>query len=319
MPDRRTSLAAVVLLLAASSALHPQAIPAYPTNPEPAANTTPSKDSEVPEVPGLSSELHGLNAGITVAGIHDSVTGWATLITPALGYSFNRTFTIDVSLPIYFFRLAPTTAARPKPKDLLVKERGETGDLFLALHIQHPLGPLDYQLTPAVALPTRGPQNGLTTGRVSFDVANRFDWGLKRLSPNLELGMGDSNTLVNHVNTQNYTDLGPLAHFQIGLAAPLPFGASVESALYEQLPVGDQKTYGLSRNGKNTVVTGRRITEDNGFITTFDLPLDHHLTLSTFYNRSLRFHADAVSLGFTYILRAPPTQEEALTNLIREP
>lgn len=319
MPDRRITLAALACLLAAPTALHAQATPSRPPEPESVANTTPSKDSEVPDVPGLSSELHGFNAGITFSGLHDSVTGWATIVTPAVGYSFNHTFTIDVSLPIYFFRLAPTTAARPKPKDLLIKERGETGDVFLAGHLQHPVGPFDYQATASLALPTRAAQNGLTTGRVTFDVSNRFDLALQRFSPNLEIGMGDSNTLVNHVNTQNYTELGPLAHFQAGLGVSLPLGVSFESALYEQLPVGDQKTYGPSRNGKTLIVTGRRIAEDNGFINSLDIPLSRKVTLSTFYNRSLRFHADAVSVGITYVLRAPPTPEDAINNLIREP
>jgi len=46
--------------------------------------------------------------------------------------------------------------------------------------------------------------------------------------------------------------------------------------------------------------------EDNGFITSLDIPLSPHVTLSGFYNRSLRDHDDVAGFSFTYILRAPP-------------
>ena len=322
MPVRHTAaalffLAFCVLPIQARS----QAAPAGDSaQAEPVANTSPSRASEVPDVPGLSSVLHGLNAGVTFAGVHDAYTGWATLVTPAIGFSFNHVFTADVSVPIYFFRLSPSTLARPRPNELLIQERGEVADVVIAGHAQFVPRNFNYQATAALAVPTGDAQNGLTTGRVSFDFDNHFDKTVFRVTPNLDIGIGDTASLVNRITTKNYTSLGPLAHFQVGLGFPLPFHTSFVAEAYEQLPIGDQKTYGPSRNGRSTVVTGRNITEDNGFITSIDVPLSGHTTLSAYYNRSLRFYADNVSIGFTYVLRGSPEPSYAdIDLLLREP
>jgi hypothetical protein len=312
LPSRRTLWASSLLAVLTAHLANAQAAPARPPDPAPIATTSPTRESEVPDVPGLSSTLHGFNGGITFAGIHDAVTGWATLVTPALGYSFNDIFTVDVSVPVYFFRLAPTTAARPSPRALLIPTRGEVADVVLAGHAQFVPRLFQYQATASLGIPTGAAKNGLTTGRVSFDFSNQFERSFGRISPNLEIGIGDSATLVNRVTTKNYTSLGPLAHFQVGASVPLPLGASFSAVAYEQLPIGDQKTYGPSRNGRTLVVTGRNISEDNGFIDSLDLPISGHITFSGYYNRSLRFHSDNVSIGVTFVLRAPPSTDDAI-------
>ena len=220
---------------------------------EPQTSTTqpiPGDAQDVPEVPGLSSTLHGWNAGVTITGVHESTTGWTTLFIPAIGYSFNDIFSIDATIPIYMYRLADSLAAHPKPNALLVAQRGEPGDVVFGLHAQFIPRQFQYQLTGLVTAPTGDEAYGLTTGRVTFDISNRFERTFGRLTPNLEIGGGDSTTLVNRIVNKNYTSLGPLAHFQIGLGIELLRGISFETEAYEQLPIGDQKIYGPSRNGK---------------------------------------------------------------------
>jgi len=284
--------------------------------PEPGvATASPTEQSEIPDVPGLSSILNGANGGITISGIHDSITGWATLATPAIGYKFNDHFNIDAMIPIYLYRLAESRSARPKPNAKLVNQRAELGDVVIGLHGQ--LTPMfaDYQVTGAFTIPTGDSLYGLSTGRVTFDVTNHFERTFHRITPNLEIGAGDSSTLVNRLVTKNYTSLGPLAHFQTGISFDLPHNLSFESDAYEQLPIGDQKTYGPSRNGKATVVTGHNISEDNGFTNSLDIPLDRHTTFSAYYNRSLRIHNDTVAIGITYVLRQTPPPEPLETDL----
>jgi len=272
----------------------------------PLATASSSEQSEVPDVPGLAAALRGLNGGITLSALHDSITGWATLATPAIGYNVNDHFNIDITVPIYFYRLAESRSLRPKHNAQLVNQRAEVGDVVFGLH-----GLLDskfvgYQVTGAVTAPTGDKAYGLTSGRVTFDVTNHFERAFRKITPTLDIGIGDSSTLVNRLVTKNYTSLGPLAHFQTGLGITLFHDISFESDAYEQLPVGDQKTYGPSRKGKATVVTGRNITEDNGFTSSLDIPLDRHTTFSTYYNRSLRIRSDTVSVGITYVLRPAP-------------
>ncbi len=305
------------VLLLLSLALPLTAQKPLPENTPPATSTS-SEQSEVPEVPGLSGALHGINAGITMSSLHDSITGWATLATPAVGYSFGNHFNVDLAVPIYLYRLAQSRSARPKPNAQLVIQRAEVGDVIFSGHSAFAFRWFDYQLTGSFTAPTGDTYYGLSTGRVTFDVSNHFEHTFCRFTPAIEIGMGDSSTLVNPLVTKNYTSLGPLAHFQAGFSVDLPHSLVFETAAYEQLPLGDQKTYGPSRKGKATSVTGRNITEDNGFTNSLDIPLTRHTTFSAYYSRSLRIHNDTAAVGITYILRhAPAPETQAIQDLIR--
>jgi hypothetical protein len=55
-----------------------------------------------------------------------------------------------------------------------------------------------------------------------------------------------------------------------------------------------------------TVVSGRRVTEDNGFTTSVGIPLTSHITFLSYYNRSLRLHLDTVSTGISYAFKGTP-------------
>ena len=273
----------------------------------PAASPANASNSteEIPQVPGMSSSTHGFNGGMTFSSLHDAATGWATIGTPALGYSFNDTFSADLSIPIYFYRLAESRSAKPKPGAQLVNQRGEVGDAVLAVHAQFSPKNVDYQLTVLGAFPSGDEAYGLTSGRVTFDVSNHFEHAFRWVTPSLEIGMGDSTTLANQQITKNYTSLGPLAHFQVGFGFPLLRGGSFETDAYEELPVGDQKIYTTTtrRHVTTTVVTGHNVSEDNGFINSLDVPLTGNVSLTSYYVRSLRNHDDTVSFGISFVLR----------------
>jgi len=276
--------------------------------PQQSAGTSAAEPVSVPEVPGLST-LHGVNAGITFSGFHDSITGWSTLATPALGYSFNDIFSVDATLPIYMYRLSESRSPHPRPNAQLVNQRGELGDLLLAFHAQFVPRDFLYQVTLGVTAPTGDRAYGLSTGRVTFDVNNRLERSYRRFTPNIEIGAGDSTALVNRQVNKIYTSLGPLAHFQLGLGIDLSHGIYFESDAYEELPIGDQKIYGLSRNG-STVVTGFNVSEDNGFTNSLDIPIDAHTTFSGYYSRSLRRRTDTTGIGITWVIRPPQAEEE---------
>ncbi len=283
----------------------------------PIASSTSTAASEVPQVPGLSGLVRGLNAGITFSGLHDAQTGWATLAQPAISLSVNRRLSFDVTAPIYLFRLAESRAAKPRPGARLVSKHLEAGDITFGLHLQFATSLVEYQLTMTATAPTGDTTFGLSSGRPTFDATNHFEHQYAHFAPNVEIGIGDSSTLVNRLVTKSYTSLGPLAHFQTGVAFPLPFGMSFETNAYEQLPIGDQKIYrSRRRRGKTTTyVAGIGIAEDNGLIASLDVPIKTHTTLSTYYNRSLRQKDDVVSIGLTYVLRGTKREEEIKTHL----
>jgi hypothetical protein len=308
LPFRRCLAACSWLLVFAVVPTFAKPLPPANDGPDPhqppISGESPSPKSEVPDVPGISSSLHGFNAGATFAGIHDSITGWATLFTPAIGYSFNDTYSIDATIPIYLYRLAESRAAHPPPDALLVDQRGEPGDLILSGHAQFAPSLFEYQLTGAVTAPSGDEAYGLTSGRVTFDINNHFERTFGRVTPILEIGAGDSATLVNRIVNKPYTSLGPLSHFQLGVAVDLPKGISFETDAYEQLPIGDQKIYGVSHRTHATIVTGHNAIEDNGFINALDIPLNGHISLSGYYSRSLRLSTDTVAVGLTFVFRS---------------
>jgi hypothetical protein len=281
----------------------------------------PAEESGAPSSLDGDGDSIQWNAGLDVTSIHTSNTGWATLATPTGGYRFNDIFSVDVVLPIYFFRLAETRSAKPRPNAFLINQRGELGDLVLSGHVQLAPRFANYQLTGAVTAPTGDEPYGLTTGRVTFDISNQFDRTFGRFTPTLELGGGDSSTLVNRLVTKTYTSLGPLAHFQVGLSTQITRRISFETDAYEQLPIGDQKIYTskTTKNKTTTVVTGQNVTEDNGFNAALDLTIDSHTIFSSYYSRSLRLHTDTAAVGLTYYLRptALAAEEPSLGSLIR--
>ncbi|WP_260703805.1 hypothetical protein [Edaphobacter flagellatus] len=293
-----------ILLLASSAALAQAA-----DSPSIAAETATASSSallvpaQTTESPDLDAPQRGWNAGISFSSFHDSLTGWSTLAIPAASYTFNDTFSIDASIPIYMYRLADSRATKPRPNAKLVNQRGELGDAIFALHTQLEPRLFSYENTIAFTAPTGDEAYGLTTGRVTFDISNQFSHSFRYFTPILEIGGGDSATLVNTQIRKSYTSLGPLAHFQFGIAANLFHRAVFEADAYEQLPIGDQKIYSAYRKGRPTVVIGYNVTEDNGFINSLDIPLNRHITLSSYYSRSLRRSNDNVGMSITFVLR----------------
>ena len=275
------------------------------------STTAPTSVSqEIPEAPGSAFAPSRWNAGVTFAGFHESSTGWSTLAIPAVGYTINDVFSVDATLPIYMYRLAASRRVHPRPDSYLVPRRAELGDTIFTLHAQFVPKSFLYETAVSFTVPTGDEIYGLTTGRVTFDLSNRFQRSYGRFTPSLEIGAGDSTTLVNRNVNKTYTSLGPLAHFQIGIGSQVFRRVFFESDVYEQLPIGDQKIYSAYRQGRPTVVTGYNVTEDNGFTNTLDLRLDGHATLSGYYSRSLRRHVDTAGIGITYILHGLPKEEE---------
>ena len=314
--QRRAYLGLLLLLavpLAVAQQLHAteEPDPQVPLGTSPAASssTQPAPDS-TQNAPVPKQPSHEWNAGLTISGFHESTTGWATLTMPAAGYTINDTFSVDATIPIYVYRLAESIAAHPRPDARLVSQIVEPGDLIFGLHAQFTPGSYLYQSTFAFTVPSGDEAYGLTTGRMTFDLNNHFERSYGRLTPILELGGGDSTTLVNRQVNKTYTSLGPLAHFELGLGIDLIRRVAFETSIYEQLPIGDQKIYGPSRNGNTTVVKGYNVTEDNGFTNSLDLALNSHTTFSGYYSRSLRRHTDTAGIGITYVLRATPPTEE---------
>lgn len=263
--------------------------------------------------------LDKLDAQVTFAAVHDSYLGWYTVATPALLYSFSPRYSADVSVAIYPTRNAPDSAATTT--NYLSSTGGDVGDVFLAGHANYLWRSTFQTSTASLTLPTGNRPHGLGSGRITFDLSQHMEHYFGRTGVLLDLGGGDASGLANGLVTENFDSLGPLAHFQTGLVVWLRRGAYLQSVAYEQLPLGDQKTYRtLSGPGQPpiTIVTGRKVSEDNGFSTTLSVPLGVRVDFSSTYSRSLRFSLDTVSTALTFRWKGARRQESLVDKALQE-
>ena len=261
---------------------------------------------EVPRVPGVGTLLHGLNAGITFSGVHDSSVGWYTVATPALSYAISRHYAADISFSVYPSREVQNNDPGAPPNQQLVLATGELSDTFVGLHGTFNARKLRDTATASFTIPTGDNAEGLGAGKVTFDFSDHVEHYVRKTGLVLDFGIGDSSGLFNRLVTSNYTSVGALAHFQEGVVFWLFGHNSIQSEAYEQIPIGNQTLYtnpGPPGSSGVTVVSGNGLGHDSGVTTSVAIPLTSNLTLSGYYNRSFEQNIDTVSMGITYVLR----------------
>jgi hypothetical protein len=267
----------------------------------------------VPRVPGLSTLLRGFDVGVTLSGVHDASTGWYSVAIPAASYTFSQHFAVDASLPIYPYRLVWNEISSTAPTERLVEREGDVGDTLVGFHASFNPSALQNTTTASLNLPTGNRSDGLGAGKVTFDFSDHLVRYVGLTGLLVDLGVGDSSGLFNSLVAKDYSTVGPLAHFQAGAIVWI-FGRDyLQTVVYEQLPLGAQTVYAAvnPQGGPNqTAISFITQSEDNGFTTLLGIPLNDHLTLSSYYNRSLRQHLDTVSMGITYVLRGNQRSRE---------
>jgi hypothetical protein len=276
----------------------------------------------VPRVPGVSTLFRGFNAGFTYSRVHSSAVGWYQVATPAINYTFSPHYSADVSTPIYLHRQVTNLNISQQSPDRLVLDTADTGDTLLGFHASFYPRQMEDTATVSMTAPSGNRNEGLGTGRVTVDFDNFTERYIKQMGLLLDLGIGDSSSVVNTLLTQNYSSLGKLAHFQTGAVVWINHRYSIRSVAYEQLPFGSQTVYttvaqseysktnqpgsGQGSNATTNVVTSTGASEDNGFTTSVGIPLTSNLILSGYYDRSLRQHLDTFSVGMTCVVRGTP-------------
>jgi hypothetical protein len=278
----------------------------------------PQNVTKVPRVPNVSMLFEGFNAGVTYSGVHDSASGWYTVATPAVSYTFSDRYSADVSASMYFHRLVQNTHSATAATQPLVVEPVNAGDTLIGLHAFFEPGSLQNTITASLTAPTGDKSQGLGAGQVTFDFSNHTERYFNRLGLLVDVGAGNSSGLFNSVVSKDYSSVGPIAHFQAGAVFWFPGRIYLQSVAYEQLPLGSQTVYRTVERGEHgggeddggggpppapTPITTPSAFEDNGFTTIMGLPLNNYLTLSGYYNRSLRQDLDTVSIGMTYVIR----------------
>jgi hypothetical protein len=245
------------------------------------------------------------------------------MVTPAISYTFSERFSADASTSIYINRLIANTDPATKATQPLVTDGADPGDTLIGFHATFYPGSFQDIITASLTAPTGNHSEGLGAGQVTYDFNNHSERYFNKLGFLVDLGIGNSSGLFNDLVVKDYTSVGTLAHFQAGAVLWLPRRTYIEAVAYEQLPLGSQTVYRAVERGDDirandegpnpnpqppVAVTVSTASEDNGFTTFVGIPLADHITLSGYYNRSLRQRLDTVSFGVTFVLRSKPSK-----------
>ena len=258
---------------------------------------------------GIIPVQKGFNASLGSSSQHDSSNGWSSILTPNIAYRLDRYFSLDVGVPMYLYiNIDANVGTTAKPVYKYTTKKDAFGDTALSLHGDATAWTVDYNGTISLGLPSGNTDYGLGAGQVTYNVNNHFEKSVGLFTPDIEFGFGDASTLVDQRILKSYIAVGPMAHFQAGISVDLPLRMSFEADAYEELPLDKNLVYSTTGKGKKKVTTATNTdpAEDNGFLTSLDIPLTRHVTLSGFYNRSLRDHDDLGGFSFTFLLKAPP-------------
>jgi hypothetical protein len=288
-------------LLAQTASKSPPAVPAATddtTSLEIAEDFTALDGPELPQ--------RGWNAWAAFSAVYDAQLGFSSSVEPAVSYRFNRHYSTDAMLPIYFFINGYTYRNGVVVDTHLTSHTGELGDTTISGHAQYSPGWLDSTTTLAFNAPTGNARYGLSTGRVTYVALNDFETTLGAWVPDIQLGFGDSSDLVNRRVQRNYDTLGLLAYFQGGGSYAAPKSIDLQADVYEQLPLGNQKIYTVVIRHKKKVplLRSNGNAEDNGVTTSVNWAATRHIDLSTYYNRSFRLRDNTFGFTVTFGLRA---------------
>ena len=315
--------AAITLVLAtAAPAARAQAAPAPATRSQPpetdldelaAINAAAALNDSGPE--GIIPAVRGFNASVGTTSQHDSANGWSSVLNPNVAYRLNKYLSLDATVPIHtYINIDSNVGTAAKPDFRYAVQGGVFGDTDVSLEGDANTEPVAYSGTFSLGLPSGNVDYGLGAGQVTYNFNNHFETNIHRFTPDIELGFGDASSLVEQRILKSYIAVGPMAHFQAGTSVELPHNITFEADAYEELPLAKNLVYSSTGKGKKKVTTSTNEDpgEDNGFITSLDIPLSPHVTLSGFYSRSLRDHDDVAGFSFTFLLKAPPRLEDML-------
>jgi len=285
----------VVCLLASPSLLTAQTPAPTASASQPAASGTAAASVSGTEGPAeAAAYVKGFNASLVTSSQHDSASRWSSSLTPDVSYAYNSHLGMDFSFPYYpYIDIYIPGGTILKPTSNLTTQNWLIGDAQSSVRFSVSPSFMDYVFTVTGGFPIGNTQYGLSATQYTYNFNNHFDTNVGIFSPEVELGFGDSTSLLKRRAAKANVIIGPLANFTVGTSIQLP------------------------RNLNFTVTsveTGTGPAEDNGFETSLDIPLNPHVVLSGFYDRSLRQHEDTAGFSFTFLLRVPkPAPKSAAT------
>lgn len=256
---------------------------------------------------GIIPADRGPNASLITATQHDSNNGWSSILTPGVAYRFSPALSFNASVPIYtYINVTQNVGTKTKPVYVSQTKHGVLGDSALSTVFEVHPEVLTYSATLSLGLPSGNTAYGLGSGHIGYNFNNHFEKDLGIVTPNIEIGVTNSSSLIAGRARKSYTSAGTLAHFQAGASIDLSHNISFEADGYEDLPLSSATIYSTTGKGRKASTSGPSTSaaEDNGLNTSLDVPLNGHFTVSAFFDHSIRSQYDDVGFSLTFLLKA---------------
>jgi hypothetical protein len=225
-----------------------------------------------------------------------------------VGYAFNKYFSVDGGLPVYFVRPSETATA-------LVGSTSTNGigNAYVELKFTAANPVVNYASTLTGTAPTGDKSSGLSTGRATVDWTNHFDRSFSRLTPFASVGF--ANTVSDTpLFVRPYTTLGFVTHLEGGATYRMARFLDAGAAAYEIEPAGQQTVFSKlvkqpapsnpGRGGHQGVfettpvaVGSAALARDNGFSFWGGFHPSRVLTFQLGYTRSVHYALNTVSFG----------------------
>ena len=232
-----------------------------------------------------------------------------------VGYSFNKHFSVDGGLPLFFVRPSGTATARAG-----VADTNGIGNAYLELRFVAPNPAINYSCALTGTAPTGDKSRGLSTGRATVDWTNRFDRSFSQLTPFGAIGF--ANTVSDTpLFVRPYTTLGFVTHLEGGAAYRVTRFLDVGAGAYAIVPAGQQTIVSelVTQSTSTTAGSGKKnsgrggnqgafettsvavgsadLVRDHGFSVWGSTHLSKALTLQVGYTRSIHYALNTLSFG----------------------
>ncbi len=162
--------------------------------------------------------------------------GRVTRLNSAIGYNFNRYFSVDAGLPVYFISASDTAVAEG------AQSGNGIGNVFVDLYLTLDNPAVYYQSRLTGTAPTGDKVLGLTTGRATVDWNNYFGREFGRVRPFANVGIANTVSDTPYF-VRPFSTLGTVGHFEGGASYRVFRFARIGASLYDILPTGEQKVY----------------------------------------------------------------------------
>jgi hypothetical protein len=272
-------------------------------------------------LPSPAYSGHGAYELFSFGTSHDSAVGWTSEMDSGLGYDFNKTFSMETGVPLYFVG-ATTTQTQSGTTTSTTDHYNSIGDAYVGLNLHPKLQAFGFATGLVGTAPTGNRTNGISTGRPTVNWNNRLEKDFGHLTPFAEATLGNSLASTKRFR-RPFTTLGAVSTFTGGTSIDLFKSVSIEASAYDVAPFGDQKIY--SHNGKQVDPTKTRsfqkaavtagsasIAKDHGFSGVLSFNPTQRVGVDFAYTRSIGFDLDSIGATISFRLghlATPPAKK----------